>query len=176
MSEEIKAKFCFKPLVVTGIMTIVLGLLFWLADYMFCWGAQRAFIGLLAGAFGVSSFGNSLMYSLQWFFGGLIYIVVTIVFLAATFFGATYRPSVACANKFLSVIPQIFVFICAILVAVLGVLTGVDIFSIAMHFWWEGFWVTFNGVFQYLISVIMILLNVLAVVLAGFFLVKRIAK
>lgn len=70
MSEEIKAKFCFKPLVVTGVMTIVLGLLFWLADYMFCCGTVRAAMGVMAAQMGEGfaklfglkcGFGNSLM-------------------------------------------------------------------------------------------------------------------
>ena len=169
MSEEIKAKFSFKPLAIAGVMAIVLGLLFWLVDSMFCWGACRA-------AMGEHGFVNSLMYSLQWFFGGLIYIVTTIVFLAASFFGATYRPSAPCGNKFVAAIPQLFTFILAIAVAVLCVWTGVDMYRMAIYFWWEGFWVTFNGVFQFLIATVMSLLSVLAVALTGFFFVKRLTK
>lgn len=191
MSEENKAKFSFKPLVITGVMTIVLGLLFWLVYNMFVWGGERAEMGvwashksemeirlysLMCGIEIKHGFGNSLMYSLQWFFGGLIYIVTTIVFLAAAFFGATYRPSTPFGNKFVGAIPQILVFLCAIAVAVGGVWAGVKIFDVAKTLWWESFWVTFNGVFQFLISVFMIILQVLTVALSGFFLVKRLSK
>lgn len=185
MSEEIKAKFSVKPLAITVVMAIVLGLLFCLADYMFCCGTVRAAMGVIASQMGAGfakiaglkcGFGNSLMYSLQWFFGGLIYILTTIVFLAAAFFGSTYRPANSCCNKILAVIPQIVTFVFAIAVAVIGVWTGVDMFRTAVALWWEGFWVTFNGIFQFLISIVMIILNVLAVGLSGFFLVKRIAK